>query len=178
MRPSARFSRDSKKKLPKFGNILEYFLKSRIFFGKFTEFSPKIGDHQGGFMIVKKVTLIKIFWTQTIKNLKKICMESEKVCHESCKNQRKFYGFQFLFCFWSIIGTHLNSEITSVSKISHKRTLKTWIIFDILHVMAHFLTFNTNFFQNFYFLGPENFDQSYLFYDHETPLIKPENFDE
>ena len=44
-----------------------------------------------------------------------------------------------------------------------------------LHVMAHFLTFPTNFFQNFYFLGPENFDQSNLFYDHETPLKKSEN---
>ena len=36
-------------------------------------------------MIVKKVTLIKIFWTQKIKVLKKICMESEKECHDMQK---------------------------------------------------------------------------------------------
>ena len=48
----------------------------------------EVDIEQGGFMIVKKVTLIKIFWTQTIKNLKKIVWKVRKFAM-TCKKSKK-----------------------------------------------------------------------------------------
>ena len=90
----------------------------------------------------------------------------------TCKKSNKILGisvhFLFLIHDWNSCEFRNNLFFKNISQ----KNCKSWIFFDFLHFMAHFLTFHANFFQKFYFLGPVNFDQSYLFYDHETPLHK------
>ena len=70
-------------------------------------------------MIVKKVTLIKIYWNQKIK----ICMESEKVCHdmEKFKENSSFYN-SFVRYFWKrdYFWIHMSSNYRSKAKSKPK----------------------------------------------------------
>ena len=119
-------------------------------------------------MIVKKVTLIKIYWTQKIKFFKKICMEIEKVCHEmqKVKENPTFYSsfvryFRNRDYFW----IHMSSNYRSKAKIELKS-----IKFSLtICMLAHFLTFHTNF-SNFLLFGSRKFWSKLPFLRSWNPL--------
>ena len=120
-------------------------------------------------MIVKKVTLIKIFWTQKIKILKKICMKSDKVCHDMQKitENPSFYS-SFVRYFWNrdYFWIHMSSNYRSKARNELKSINFLWI-FTCHGTLSHF---PYKFFPNFLLFGSRKFWSKLPFLRSWNPL--------